>query len=79
MVASRLRTRLVSSSHQFFNPFYTYPPKIPGSDVEGAGELFKIIRKERGFFALGDRGASIDDLIQHHIVSFRWELVIYGH
>jgi asparaginyl-tRNA synthetase len=66
----RLRSRLVSSIHQFFNQenfYYTNPPIITRSDAEGAGESFNVISGEKDFFGLGDKGPRLTVSSQLHL------------
>ena len=66
----RLRSRLVSSVHQFFDQesfYYTNPPILTRSDAEGAGESFNVTSKEKDFFGLGDRQPRLTVSSQLHL------------
>ena len=68
----RLRSRLVSSVHKFFEQesfYYTNPPILTRSDAEGAGESFNVTSKEKDFFGLGDRQPRLTVSSQLHLES----------
>jgi asparaginyl-tRNA synthetase len=66
----RLRSKLVSSLHHFFDSesfYYTNPPITTRSDAEGAGESFHITGKEKDFFGLGAKGPRLTVSSQLHL------------
>jgi asparaginyl-tRNA synthetase len=67
---SRLRSKLVSAAHTFFDNetfYYVNPPIITRSDAEGAGEAFRVTGGGDDFFGLGEKVPRLTVSSQLHL------------